>query len=351
MAANKPYYRAYPSNFISGLMGMKADAQGIYRMLLDLMYDKWAPIPWDSLSARAKAEQQRTIARQCGTTVRRLNQVVAELLASKKIGKNDSGDLVNPRFLREIDAVYGDKIEKNSEKNSGKIDSGSNDTNGLQPDSRARKGQSPESIGQARQALPAHSFEVQAKAVQPAIQQVCKLLGVDLQASTHRHMWTDQLLVMLRDDCLDLRLDVLPVIEDFVRRKVTTGQMNPETIRTLRMFRADFIASKRARELHSHIAKAMTEAPPAKAAAMTDDEWYQALRAFLMIGAWPRTDWGPNPCEPGCLAPPHLLKRAQALWDKNGQHPTTVYVGNSEEPWSAEKSRFKTPTPFAPIKA
>lgn len=341
----KPYYRAYPTNFLSGTFGLKADEHGIYRTLLDLMYDKWAPVPWDSLSARAKREQQQNIARQAGTTVRRLNEVVLSLFARKKIIKTDAGDLTNDRFEVEFRAIFGYgninspvNIEKNGEKKSGKNDTASNNPKRLQDDSCAR-----ESILQsleARQsALPA-PVEGLEERLTPA-RKCADALGVNLQSQTWRAPWIGQILRMISEDGIDVDLDMIPVLRDARQRK----DFKPEAIRSMAWFRKDFIAHRDSRRLTDHLRR--PEPPPIPAVVtFTEDEWFNYLRIFLLLGAWLRSTCGPAPTEPGCLAPRSLLIKAAEKWKSQGNHPASIQDGNSFSPWAPDRSLFKTPAPF-----
>lgn len=86
----RPWYKRYPSDFIAGTLSMTLEQKGAYSMVLDLLYDRGGPIPDDS----------QHIARVCGCSTRKWNQLRAELLAMGKLVAMD-GCLDNPRSAKQ----------------------------------------------------------------------------------------------------------------------------------------------------------------------------------------------------------------------------------------------------------
>ena len=85
--SSRPWYKRYPSDFISGTILLSAEEKGVYAVLLDLMYDRHAPI----------TDEPRELARICGCTTRRFGQIRDKLIELGKITRAE-GSLTNPRF-------------------------------------------------------------------------------------------------------------------------------------------------------------------------------------------------------------------------------------------------------------
>lgn len=89
-----PWFAQYPSDFIAGISGMPGEEIGVYSVLLNLMYARRSKLP----ASRPKDQQE--LARTCGITTRRFNQLVDALIARgpKKIYRDADGCLSNARF-------------------------------------------------------------------------------------------------------------------------------------------------------------------------------------------------------------------------------------------------------------
>jgi hypothetical protein len=48
-------------------------------------------------------------------------------------------------------------------------------------------------------------------------------------------------------------------------------------------------------------------APERKPETYTEDEWQERLEKYQTTGIWPERHWGPEPGQPDCLVPRHLL--------------------------------------------
>lgn len=88
---NRPWYKRYPSNFISGTMRLSLEQKGAYSMVLDLIYDHGGPIPDDS----------RWIARVCGCSTRKWNQIRQGLIGMGYLHAQDA-HLTNRRAEKQI---------------------------------------------------------------------------------------------------------------------------------------------------------------------------------------------------------------------------------------------------------
>lgn len=87
-----PYFRTFPSNFLGGIVDLKADEIGAYWVVILLMHDRGGPIPDD----------REWIARRAGLSRRRWDAVRKKLIAMGKL-KCRNGELANPRALRDIE--------------------------------------------------------------------------------------------------------------------------------------------------------------------------------------------------------------------------------------------------------
>lgn len=100
----RPWYKRYPSNWLSGVMGLSAEERGVYDTIIDLLYDRGAPIPDDD----------KELARITGcSSIRRYRAVKARLVSLRKVTVAD-GLVSNPRFERDLPASE-DEAEKFAE--------------------------------------------------------------------------------------------------------------------------------------------------------------------------------------------------------------------------------------------
>ncbi|MBY7649612.1 MAG: hypothetical protein C4617_03845 [Candidatus Liberibacter europaeus] len=88
---NRPWYKRYPADFISGVLGLTLEQKGAYCIILDLMYDRGGAIPDD----------EKYIAGVCGCSTRKWRNIRESLERSKKIFFQD-GYIYNTRVEKEI---------------------------------------------------------------------------------------------------------------------------------------------------------------------------------------------------------------------------------------------------------
>jgi uncharacterized protein YdaU (DUF1376 family) len=130
----RPFYRRYPSDFVAGVSGMPAEYIGIYSVLLDLMYARWK-----KLECRT-AKDRQGLARACGSTTRRFNQVLADLIAMpKKITQDAQGRLSNTRFERELAKLKGDEDSSAVDDPEGKKRTKGGELSPIYPEINSRK--------------------------------------------------------------------------------------------------------------------------------------------------------------------------------------------------------------------
>lgn len=89
--ADAPWIKWFTSDFLNGVADLEADEIGIYAVMLTLQADRGAPIEDDP----------KWLARRCGTSTRRFNQVRARLLALGKLEAR-AGMLGNRRMMTEV---------------------------------------------------------------------------------------------------------------------------------------------------------------------------------------------------------------------------------------------------------
>ena len=75
MSTNRPWYKRYPSDFIQGTVGLSLEEKGAYSLILDLIYDKGAPIVDDA----------RYLAGICNVSLRKWAAIRERLIFAKKI--------------------------------------------------------------------------------------------------------------------------------------------------------------------------------------------------------------------------------------------------------------------------
>jgi uncharacterized protein YdaU (DUF1376 family) len=70
----RPWYKRYPADFIASSMMLSAEEKGVFSTLLDLMYDRSGP----------NLDEPKHLARICGCSTRRFNQIKRELVERHK---------------------------------------------------------------------------------------------------------------------------------------------------------------------------------------------------------------------------------------------------------------------------
>lgn len=348
----KPYYRAYPGDFLHGTRNLTAEEHGVYRTLLDLMYDRWEPVVWESLPRREIVRHRRELAATCGISVQGLNKTVERLLLAKKLVKltaeNTTSCLSNPRFERErsrITICSSENIDDSAQKLTAKITTGSNETNGLGARlTRARDSrvQSPDSTVPGKEGSPRAALSLPAEQViESEIAQICKAIGVTLQASTHRHAWPARWVEMRTRHNLTVG-DMVAAIESY------TGQFRGESVKSLGLYKDRAIEKRTARELSDRIAGITHAREAADHGAVTRDQWSDRLKLFIELGSW-ASSYGPSPLEPGCVVPHDMLDKAERYWIEQGNHPRAMHYGGTKDPWAPGKAgSVRQVTPFAP---
>ena len=103
----RPWYKRYPSDFVSGTFRLTAEEKGVYAVLLDLMYDRGTPIPDDA----------QELGRVCGCSTRRFKQVRDKLASEGKITLKD-GCISNNRFEKQVkkEEIEHRKLSENAAK-------------------------------------------------------------------------------------------------------------------------------------------------------------------------------------------------------------------------------------------
>ncbi len=89
--SKRPWYKRYPADFIAATMQLSLEEKGAYSIVLDLMYDKGGQI----------IDNSRYIARVCGCSTRRWNQIRERLIGDGKIVV-DGDYLTNKRVKSEL---------------------------------------------------------------------------------------------------------------------------------------------------------------------------------------------------------------------------------------------------------
>lgn len=111
MSSTGPWYKRYPSDFLAGTMDLTLEEKGAYNVILDLIYDRGAPI----------VDNSRYIAGVCGCSVRKWNSIRDRLLIAGKI-TIENGAISNRRALFELEnhARIARKLAENGAKGGAK---------------------------------------------------------------------------------------------------------------------------------------------------------------------------------------------------------------------------------------
>ncbi|MBL0848953.1 MAG: DUF1376 domain-containing protein [Candidatus Liberibacter ctenarytainae] len=88
---NRPWYKRYPADFISGVLGLTLEQKGAYSIILDLMYDRGGSVPDDD----------KYIAGVCGCSIRKWRSIRLSLEKANKISIQQ-GYIHNKRVEKEL---------------------------------------------------------------------------------------------------------------------------------------------------------------------------------------------------------------------------------------------------------
>lgn len=88
---SKVWYKRFPSDYQNGVALLDADVRGVYGSLIDFMYDERGSVVNDP----------SRLARRCGCSTRRFNQITKELLSLGKIHEKE-GRFFNKRVFKEL---------------------------------------------------------------------------------------------------------------------------------------------------------------------------------------------------------------------------------------------------------
>ena len=105
--STRPWYKRYPSDFISGTLHLTLEQKGAYSIILDMIYDRGGPIE----------DNSQHIARVCGCSTRKWNQIRERLIEADKITVAD-GRIHNPRADKQLvsDDLEREKLAENGRK-------------------------------------------------------------------------------------------------------------------------------------------------------------------------------------------------------------------------------------------
>lgn len=102
--ADDPWIRWFTANFLTEVADLEADEIGVYAVIINLMADRAGPIENDA----------KWLARRCGTSTRRFNQIRAKLLRIPGLLIERDGLLGHVKMLREIQRRDGKSAQARS---------------------------------------------------------------------------------------------------------------------------------------------------------------------------------------------------------------------------------------------
>ena len=119
--SDRPWYKRYPSDFITGAIGLTAEQKGVYSTLLDLMYDRQRPITDDPIE----------LGRICGCSTRRFKTIRTQLAEREKIILRD-GLISNSRFEKQIASEKPDENDGKIPEKTSQLEAADNEINHLE---------------------------------------------------------------------------------------------------------------------------------------------------------------------------------------------------------------------------
>lgn len=318
-------------------------AQGLWMRLLCIAA-RATPVGHVLISGRKPTLTQLKQIARCSEDEAQLQAWIDELVKAKVCNVSREGTLISRRLIR--DAKRHQNSVKGGKARQRQIIETSSDPVGstrrlAQPGDSATRVQSPESTIQSPAAGAENGGGSLEKSLSKA-EQLCEAIGESLTGDANKYNWP-QLIERMIGEGVSFEAMLLAA-----RRKKAEGALPEDGVSTPMYFKAAALKIMRNGELTGAPARAALAVVPATAPAMTEDQWRKALQAFVIVGAWIRSEWGPSPLERGCLAPADMLARAQAIWEKQGNHPSVMPRGNQMVEWipNDEHSLIQEAKPF-----
>lgn len=97
----RPWYRRFPADFIASTIKLSAEEKGVYSTLIDHMYDRGGPI----------ADDPKELARLCGCSTRRFNQIKAALVEKHQKIIVQGGLITQLRVVKQIAAEQEERAK------------------------------------------------------------------------------------------------------------------------------------------------------------------------------------------------------------------------------------------------
>lgn len=290
--SNVPYFKCYPSDFLSGVVGLDAEEIGVYTIVLMMIYDRGGPVACD----------YKRLGLRCGLRPTSVQKVIKRLTEYGKLHLDAEGFLNNARAEKEVKTLQ--KLAQNSRKNGtlggrkpapkpNEINGAKNPAGFVQathakPDPEARS-QKPDRFAKARAAGALSDLDLQAK------------LLAQLPPGIDWPLRNANDLIPIRE-CLergaDLERHVLPVVREEAARTHAAGR----SLRSWKVFQPHILA-----RLNEPMALAQPSAPAATE--LPDNIWRSFVRDFVRCRHWPPAiqSKSPPPDSPRTRVPAHIL--------------------------------------------
>lgn len=284
MKRHIPYFDFYPADFMNGVRGLSAQEVGVYTMVLCRIYEESGPIEY----------HLTRLATYCGMRPNTFSKVMDRLI---ELGKFSllNGVLSNRRADAEIQS-RADKLKNNS--TAGKVSAQkkkekqrSTATDVDVPFNQAEADTEATLSSVAKAAPPAGDFDF--------------LQSKLLDAVGHENIQPHSALVVgpiveLIAAGADLELDVLPTLRARASRMTRPaggwGYFVPAI-----------------RDAYERRVSAGANLPKPKAIATDDEAWAKRLRFARARKLWSEAEYGPQPRQPGCKVPPHLIEQGDGM--------------------------------------
>jgi uncharacterized protein YdaU (DUF1376 family) len=304
MVRKMPFYKRYPSNCISGMLGLGLEEKGLYNLFMDLCYDR----------AGAIQEDQAELARMAGCGPRMYRRVRDALLSKGKLIRTEDRKII-VRGFRDATEGHADAERPETAGNAagnGPRSAGNGGKTGAQNDpDRAKSKGSPIDRASTRARFQNPDSRIQSDSSLAV--RFCEELGITFDATDHNQAnWQSILETMVVRNDLDFDLDILAAVR-YLRDMGTL----PATLRTPGFFRPD--ALRLATLRRSGKPKATVHVIGPKVEDMSRNDWAKRLHRFIECGIW--IGPGADPTCFACIAPPDLLAGCRAKWTEQGDHP------------------------------
>lgn len=294
--SSSPFFKCYPSDFLAGIAGLKADEIAVYTVALMLIYDRGGPVVAD----------YEHIGWRCQMRPSSAKKLVERLIERGKLGLYE-GRLTNNRaeielsFRRDLAEIS----RRNGKRHVAKVDAEANENKDLAKPAGSR--QEPVTRSQIPEARTASHVPERVSAPAPAPAREADPARDDVMRArvAIAKAFTDAGHAFPPDTGRVAVWAAQGYAPALIVSVVSSGLSRRPNVSTLAYF------DNALKEAHERrvVPAPLPQTSEERAAAIPDTAWDRAVGHYRRSGEWLRIGGSPAPDQAGCLAPEAILEK------------------------------------------